>query len=736
MMIFNKSISYMLALSPLLVGTSTAQGCFKGTAATVTQACVDNSANCCNGAEACSWPDTLDMTVCSNSCNGDAACKITSRTGKDDHAISVASGSCIGKNACFDLSRGYNLNLGVDSSVASFSCISESACQYLYGNVGTNSCLNGENACGGVGHGVGNDSCHGFNVCLNVKNGVGSNTCFGRKTCHYSVGPFGNGSCTDGEYSCQKATGEVANCVRDCSNNYCPVDEGSYNPHDGTCQYFNSDLFLNGGDDSVTTTVDGCFQGTADGVTKACFAGNADCCEGDEACVWPDTLDMTVCPGSCNGDAACKITSRTDKDDHSVVIKGGSCLGDSACYDLSRGYNQQIGVSMQVKSGSCLSGAGVAACRGAYGDIAKNSCVGNRACTNLGGGVGNDSCHGEQPCIHVANGVGSHSCLGRKTCFYAEGSIGNGSCPTGYSCNGATGDIGDCVATCNKEACPEDEGRYDALTGTCSDLSTPAAFAKGDPHMKTFGGEMYDFHGECDLVLLQNPEFKSKLGMDIHIRTKITDWWSSIETAAIKLGDDTLEIRASPNSDEWLWINGTLLADIPEGQWGRAKLAGFLVRYKQSSPKVREAIIYLEGHKGKIVFKTFSSFVRVDVDWKDSENYDGSMGLLGSYDHDGARIGRGGEAIKDVIEFGQDWQVLETEPQLFHSYQGAVLPPNKCTMALDDEAKAALRGRRLAEGMSHAKAEAACNHLEGADEKAACVFDVLATQDLNMASAW
>jgi hypothetical protein len=43
--------------------------------------------------------------------------------------------------------------------------------------------------------------------------------------------------------------------------------------------------------------------------------------------------------------------------------------------------------------------------------------------------------------------------------------------------------------------------------------------AQGDPHFKTWRGQHFDFHGECDLVLLHSSEFGSGLGLDIHIRT-------------------------------------------------------------------------------------------------------------------------------------------------------------------------------------------------------------------------
>ncbi|CAB9519331.1 expressed unknown protein [Seminavis robusta] len=99
-----------------------------------------------------------------------------------------------------------------------------------------------------------------------------------------------------------------------------------------------------------------------------------------------------------------------------------------------------------------------------------------------------------------------------------------------------------------------------------------------------------------------------------------------------------MEIPANPESNDWLWIYGDLVTGIGQGKWARTQMEGCMVRYKQSSPGIREVNIYLEGSKEKMQFKSFKSFVRVDVDWLDSENYHGSSGLLGSYDHNGARL--------------------------------------------------------------------------------------------------
>ena len=92
--------------------------------------------------------------------------------------------------------------------------------------------------------------------------------------------------------------------------------------------------------------------------------------------------------------------------------------------------------------------------------------------------------------------------------------------------------------------------------------TTPTKKAKppgtsGDPHFRTWTGEMFDFHGGCDLVLVDTPDFANGLGFSIHIRTKIKTWWSYIESAVIRIGDSTLEVQGnSQDKPMQYWIDG------------------------------------------------------------------------------------------------------------------------------------------------------------------------------------
>ena len=51
----------------------------------------------------------------------------------------------------------------------------------------------------------------------------------------------------------------------------------------------------------------------------------------------------------------------------------------------------------------------------------------------------------------------------------------------------------------------------------------------------------------CDLVLVHAPEFAGGLGLDVHIRTRSRFSYSYIESAALKLGNDILEVSSFGN---------------------------------------------------------------------------------------------------------------------------------------------------------------------------------------------
>lgn len=92
----------------------------------------------------------------------------------------------------------------------------------------------------------------------------------------------------------------------------------------------------------------------------------------------------------------------------------------------------------------------------------------------------------------------------------------------------------------------------------------------------------------------------------------------------------------------------------------------------------------------------------------------------------GTRFARDGKTvIKDDVQFGMEWQVKSSEPQLVES----AAPAGKCVSP--NLAVQADRRRLHGSEASRDAANAACAHLK--QGRAQCFFDVLATNDLSLA---
>lgn len=241
-------------------------------------------------------------------------------------------------------------------------------------------------------------------------------------------------------------------------------------------------------------------------------------------------------------------------------------------------------------------------------------------------------------------------------------------------------------------------------------------------------------------MLLTNPGFSNGQGMDIHIRTRIETWWSYVETAAVRLGEDTLVdfSGCSGDNEEWLWVNGKSYDALERGHWYEIEVSGFLIRYKKVAHGRCKASIHFGGEKEHIALESFKKMVKVDIKVENPMNFTGSLGLLGHYP-DGKRVGRDGTSfIDDVRDFGQEWQVTEEEPKLFRAYgEGVVQAPDKCAMPATEKETSNLRKRRLGEAsLSKAEIEKACSHVKDPAERAACQLDVMVTDDVGMAGAF
>ncbi|CAB9519251.1 expressed unknown protein [Seminavis robusta] len=255
---------------------------------------------------------------------------------------------------------------------------------------------------------------------------------------------------------------------------------------------------------------------------------------------------------------------------------------------------------------------------------------------------------------------------------------------------------------------------FNILTQWAVILTPCEGAGTGDPHFKTWANKWYDFHGVCDLVFLSNPKFAQGTGLEIHIRTKARYQYSYIESAAIQLGEDILEVGAYGG----YMLNGISNADLD-------KLDKYTITHQMVSSKQSVFIVEL-GEGKQIVIQSFKDLVSVKTVGASFEEYGGSMGLLGEFGT-GQWLSRNGTVMSDADAFGNEWQVLETEPKLFQM-ERFPQHPVQCTMPSHGKV-----GRRLGESIAEAAAEKACEHW--GDLKDQCVYDVMAAGDLELAEA-
>ena len=115
--------------------------------------------------------------------------------------------------------------------------------------------------------------------------------------------------------------------------------------------------------------------------------------------------------------------------------------------------------------------------------------------------------------------------------------------------------------------------------------------------------------------------------MDIHIRTKISSWWSSIEYVAIKIGDDTLEVTGGTDGGKY-WLNGIVGAELEDGN--TFALSGFKVTFRKWNIRQKKYRIDF-GNGGALLVETYKDFVSVNVKANHAEDFIGAVGMMGKF---------------------------------------------------------------------------------------------------------
>lgn len=267
-------------------------------------------------------------------------------------------------------------------------------------------------------------------------------------------------------------------------------------------------------------------------------------------------------------------------------------------------------------------------------------------------------------------------------------------------------------------------------TGACKDIPDGPVVG-GDPHIKSLTGDMYYYHGECDLKLIHAPKFDGQQDLDIDARTTIQfNMYSFIETAAVRIGEDILEVSSwgeyALNGVEDAVAASSQLPELREGATV-SKLGGYPIYHTHVSKEKHIFDIILSKHSN-ITVSNFKRFVNVKIN-HETELFSDVSGLMG--DIHGNMFARDGvtDLSQDMLSFGQEWQVRDDEPMLFREVRDPQYP-TKCILPDMREKEA----RRLSEGITEEAAKLACAEYSGASF-AACVYDVTATNDLDQADS-
>ena len=292
-------------------------------------------------------------------------------------------------------------------------------------------------------------------------------------------------------------------------------------------------------------------------------------------------------------------------------------------------------------------------------------------------------------------------------------------------------------------------------------LSPITAGAGGDPHIEKYHHELITYQGICDVLFLHSPDGADGLGFAIQARLtapkrqKTGQEYTYISEIAVSIGGNVYEVQSEGAK---MFLNGVLHHDHTKDADDTSVLP---TAAPESNYTLTKRVIGERKHRVVYTFRFANGseielranthfracFVEVRGDFGGTK----VEGLLGNPQLPGM-FGRDGRLMpKDhVNEYGQEWQVLDTEPHLFVDAHRYPQYPVQCivvdlkTKDFDtDEGLQQLRGsrRNLIEvengtmeqnKISELEAKEACGHLEGLYLEY-CVNDVIAFGELEMA---
>jgi len=210
--------------------------------------------------------------------------------------------------------------------------------------------------------------------------------------------------------------------------------------------------------------------------------------------------------------------------------------------------------------------------------------------------------------------------------------------------------------------------------------------------------------------------------MIIQIRTKIRRYYSYIKNLVIKVGEEHFEIEERKGSGVNFYYNGNSY-DQP-----LTTFAGYRVRKVENATWCKDKCSETEilnfdfEEFGSVEVGNWAGFLHMKMNVQPPAYHD-SVGLLGKYGETGF-VARNGTILQSANLYGKDWQVLDTEPMLFHDSRQPQ-HPEQCIMPKANY-------RRFVHNENSQMAERVCSHLSGSLLDM-CIFDVKATGDERMA---
>ena len=261
------------------------------------------------------------------------------------------------------------------------------------------------------------------------------------------------------------------------------------------------------------------------------------------------------------------------------------------------------------------------------------------------------------------------------------------------------------------------------------DDGTKAGGGGGDPHFQRWGREHSSFHGECDLVMVHSDTFHNNAGLDLHVRTTIEDYFSYIESAALRVGKSTLEFH-----QHHFYLDGTKYtpSDLPLTFGGDFKYTVSNAEIESGKNEKFYQYYKVDLHEdSSIIFKYYKKYLTIAIAGH-TNDFSDSIGLLGDY-ATGDMLDRAGKVMTDFDEYGFEWQVNPEDAKLFMDARAPQLPFEQCRMPT--AARPARRKLRGADSALYEAAKEACAHVSGSDYDL-CTDDVMSTGDVGLASLW